>query len=316
MTVEPASLVDIHCHGAVGETFGGTVAGTLAAAAHHGHPVVGSLVSGRPEEMERQVRVVAEAMTKGPDGAPGRVVGIHCEGPFLSEARRGAHDPSVLTDTDPALVERLVAAAADAGAPQAIRQWTFAPERSGEGVSPFVRALLDHGVVPAVGHTDADARTVRRTLGAIADTSGRPAIVTHLFNGMRPFHHRDGGAVAAAMTAAAAGDCVVEIVADGTHVAPEVVRMVVETLGPDRVVLVSDAMAATGLGDGGYVLGAVPVDVRDGVARVDDGGQAGPIAGSTRTLAGCLRWAMEVAGVTPADAERAATITPRRALGL
>ncbi|MGB7819092.1 MAG: N-acetylglucosamine-6-phosphate deacetylase, partial [Ornithinibacter sp.] len=142
---------------------------------------------------------------------------------------------------------------------------------------------------------------------------GGPALVTHLFNGMPPLHHRSGGPVAAALTAAARGEAIVELITDGVHVAPEVVRMVFETIGPDAVALVSDSMAATGLGDGTYRLGSLDVEVTDGIARTTD---TGAIAGSTSTLADCVRWAVEVAGVDPADAERSASITPARALGL
>ena len=308
-------VLDIHVHGAVGEPFGGTVEGTLAAAAHHGGGVVASLVSGTSDEMARQVGVVAAAMTKG-DPRSSAIRGIHCEGPFLSTVRRGAHDPHVLRDADPALVERLVGVAADAGGPGAIKHWTFAPERTSGGLAPFVRTLVEHGVVPAVGHTDAPAAQVRAALGLVADTLGAPGLVTHLFNGMPAFHHRSGGPVAAAMSAAAGGECLVEVIADGVHVAPEVVRMVFETLGPDRVVLVSDAMSATGLGDGDHLLGTLPVRVRDGVARlvVEEG--EGSIAGSTSTLERCVRWAVDVAGVDEQDARTSATRTPAAALRL
>ena len=164
----------------------------------------------------------------------------------------------------------------------------------------------------AVGHTDADAALVGRTLAEVARLQGAPALVTHLFNGMPAFHHRAGGPVAAALTAAARGEAVVELIADGVHVAPDVVRMVFETVGPEAVALVSDSMAATGLGDGTYQLGSLTVEVTDGTARTD----SGSIAGSTSTLADCVRWAIKVAGVDRLDAERSARVTPARALGL
>ncbi len=267
--------------------------------------VVASLVSATPADLRERVAVLARLV------ASGDLAGIHLEGPFLSHARRGAHDAAVLADPDPALVEQLVAVADAAGAPSAIRQLTFAPELPGSDA--LVRTLVAHGIRPAVGHTDADAAQVTRTIAAIAERQGSPAVVTHLFNGMPPFHHRAGGPAAAALVAASRGEAVVELVADGVHLAPEVVRMVFETVGPGNIALVSDATAATGLGDGAYELGAVEVEVSAGTARTTG---TGAIAGSTSTLAECLAWAVEVAGVDAQDARQAATRTPATAVGL
>ncbi len=310
-------LVDIHCHGALGEDFGTSDAGTRSAAAHFADQgvtrVVASLVSAPEEVLAARVGVLAPLV------AEGVLAGIHLEGPFLAPARRGAHDPAMLRDPDPALVHRLVESAGAAGAPNAVRQWTFAPELP--GADRLVAALARHDIRPALGHTDADAETVTRAIDTCLEVTGRPPLVTHLFNGMPPFHHRDGGPVAAALTAAGRGEAVVELIADGVHVAPEVVRMVFETIGPAHVALVSDAMSATGLGDGRYLLGSLEVMVADGTARLvttdgADGGEPGWIAGGTSSLARCLDWAVEVAGVAPSDALLAATTTPIRALGL
>ncbi len=267
--------------------------------------VVASLVSASPADLRERVAVLARLV------ASSELAGIHLEGPFLSHARRGAHDPAVLTDPDTALVEQLVAVAGEEGAPSAIRQLTFAPELPGSDA--LVGALVAHGIRPAVGHTDADAAQVMRAITAITERQGAPAVVTHLFNGMPPFHHRAGGPVAAALLAAARGEAVVELVADGVHVAAEVVRMVFETVGPGNIALVSDATAATGLGDGAYELGTVEVEVAAGTARTT---ATGAIAGSTSTLADCLRWVVEVAGVDAQDARHAATRTPAAAVGL
>ena len=301
-------LVDIHSHGAVGAEFGLDAEGSRRAAAHHdasgSGTLVASLVSASNSDLHERVAVLAPLV------ADGTLAGIHLEGPFLSLARKGAHDPLQLRDPDTALIEELVELAASLGAPAALRQLTFAPER--EGSDALVRTLVAHGIRPAVGHTDADAALVGRTLAEVARLQGAPALVTHLFNGMPTFHHRAGGPVAAALTAAARGEAVVELIADGVHVAPDVVRMVFETVGPDAVALVSDSMAATGLGDGTYQLGSLTVEVTDGTARTG----SGSIAGSTSTLADCVRWAIDVAGVDRLDAERSARVTPARALGL
>ena len=302
-------LVDVHCHGALGHEFGASDAGSREAAGHHvragASTVVASLVSGTTERLRAQVAVLA---TLAADGVIG---GIHLEGPFLSEARRGAHDPSVLRDPDASLVDELVSVCAAAGLARGIVQWTFAPERP--GAEELVEALVRHGIRPAVGHTDADADTVTRTLGAVADRQGAPALVTHLFNGMPPFHHRAGGPVAAALTAAARGEAFVELITDGVHVSPDVVRMVFETVGPGAVVLVSDAMAATGLGDGSYTIGTLDVQVSGGTARLAGGGS---IAGSTATLADCVRWCFDVGGVPAAEGLPWGCPTPCSAVGL
>jgi N-acetylglucosamine-6-phosphate deacetylase len=302
-------LVDIHHHGGVGAEYGVDDEGSRRAARYHrdagADRLVASLVSAPATTLEHHVATLAPLV------ADGTLAGIHLEGPFLAEARRGAHDPSALCDPDPGLVGRLVATAEAQGAPHALLQMTFAPERPGS--DRLVRALVEHGIRPAVGHTDSDAASVARVLADVAELQGAPALVTHLFNAMPPLHHRAGGPVAAALAAAARGEAVVELVADGVHVAAEVVRMVFETVGPDHVALVSDAMAATGLGDGTYRLGSLEVVVERGTARTS---ATGAIAGSTATLADCVRWAVDVAGLPEEDVLVAAGRSPARALGL
>lgn len=305
----PADLVDIHCHGALGVEFGADSDSSRAAAAHHRSSgtgtLVASLVSAPPQVLRAGVRALAPLV------ADGTLAGIHLEGPFLADACRGAHDPRFLIDPDPALVADLVAEAEAAGVPGAIKHLTFAPERP--GAHELVRELLAHGIRPAVGHTAASPDVVARVIADIAERSGRPALVTHLFNGMPAFHHRAGGPAAAALAAAARGEAVVELIGDGAHLGSEVVRMVFDTVGPDHVALVSDAMSATGPGDGDYVLGGLPVRVTDGTARLVEGGS---IAGGTSTVAQVVRWCVDVAGVTEVDALVAASRTPRRILDL
>jgi len=304
--VNTSALFDIHCHGAVGSNFGIDEAGSRAASAHHRsvgvEALVASLVTAAPETLRDQVRLLAPLV------ADGTLAGIHLEGPFLSNARRGAHDPDLLANPDPGLVELLADAAAEAGAEGAIVQWTLAPELP--GTIETLKALAERGILPALGHSDAGAQVFAEGLAQAAELTGRLPLVTHLYNGMPPLHHRHGGPAAVALGAAARGEAVVELIADGTHVAPEVVRMTFDAAGGDHVVLVSDAMAATGLGDGPYRLGSLEVTVTDGVARLANGA----IAGSTATLADCLTWAVDVAGVDPESALAAASTTPARVL--
>ena len=308
-----AGLVDIHAHGALGAEFGSSPEGSRRAAAHHAAEGTGrqiaSLVSATFETLARQVRTLVPLILDG------TLAGIHCEGPFLAQARRGAHDPTLLRDPDPSWVSRLAEVASAAGCPGAVLQWTFAPEL--DRAEPFVRALSRHGILPAIGHTDASAAQVERALGLVADITGREPLVTHLFNAMPPLHHRHGGPAAVALSSAARGEAVVELITDGTHVSSEVARMVFDSVGGGQIALVSDAMAATGLGDGDYLLGPLNVTVLGGTARLREGGEMserGAIAGSTATLAQCVRWAINVAGIDRPEVMRAATTTPTRVL--
>ncbi|MDT7617019.1 MAG: N-acetylglucosamine-6-phosphate deacetylase [Pseudonocardiales bacterium] len=320
-------LVDVHCHGGAGHGFPDAGAdGVRAAAAHHlAHgttSLLGSLVSASGETLLERVRLLAPLVDTG------ELAGIHLEGPFLAAAQCGAQDPSAIVPGDPGLLARLL----DAGAGH-VRSMTLAPE------TPRYRDLLAvmqrHGVVPSLGHTDASAAA---TTAGIAQAGQRPLSATHLFNGMPPLHHRAPGPVAACLAAAGRGAMVLELVADGVHLADETVAMVFDLVGPDRIALVTDAMAAAGMSDGRYRLGALDVDVADGVARlaaqigrpaeragerapdgtglVPGGGVERPLAGGTARLIDVVRRVVRHAGVPLPAAVTAATATPARLLGL
>jgi N-acetylglucosamine-6-phosphate deacetylase len=170
-----------------------------------------------------------------------------------------------------------------------------------------IEAATRAGVTVAVGHTDATADV---TLAAI-DAGATHA--THLFNGMRPPHHREPGAVGALLDR---DEVTCEVIADGVHLDDIAVRLAARAAGPGRLVLVSDAMAAAGMPDGRYQLGSMRVTVAGGVARLlDDSGVAGAIAGSTATLARVVRHAI-AAGLAVPDVAAAASTTPARVLGL
>jgi N-acetylglucosamine-6-phosphate deacetylase len=296
--------VDIHCHGGGGTAFTDLDDEAAASAARHHHArgstsLLASLVTMAPKDLERGVAMLAELADDG------LVDGIHLEGPWLSEARCGAHDPSLLRDPSLAEVERLLHLGRGH-----VRQVTLAPERS-RGLE-LVRWLTSAGVTAAVGHTTATFDDVERAVAAGAD------LATHLFNGMDPWHHRHPGAVAALLRAAARREATLELIADGVHVSDDTMRTVMDLVGPDRVAFVSDAMAAAGVGDGTYVLGGLPVVVRGGVARLDhdpDGTSPGSIAGGTSHVAAIVARAVG-AGVPVAHAVRSGTRTPARAVGL
>jgi N-acetylglucosamine-6-phosphate deacetylase len=298
------AYVDIHCHGGGGTAFTDLRDDAAAAAAEHHHShgstsLLASLVTMSPRDLERGVAMLAELADDGV------VDGIHLEGPWISAARCGAHDPALLRDPDLAEVDRLLRLGRGH-----IRQVTLAPERSG-GLD-LVRHLAAAGVRAAVGHSSAPYGLVLDAIDAGAD------LATHLFNGMDPWHHREPGAVPALLRAAREGRVTLEVIADGVHVADDTVRTVVELVGAEQVAFVSDAMGAAGMGDGRYVLGGLAVLVADGVARLEpgpDGGGPGSLAGGTSHGIDIVLRQVR-AGIGLARAVQSGCVTPARFLGL
>lgn len=285
--------VDLHVHGGGGGSFAdGEEAGRVAADFHLRHGTTTLLASIGTESA---AEMAASCRALVPLCDDGTIRGIHLEGPFLSPARRGAHPDSLLRLPDVTLLSELLAAGAGT-----VRAVTIAPEL------PSARdamALLDSaGVLVAFGHTDADSATMA---SALAERAG---YITHLFNGMTPFHHRDSAAAVAALLNP---DCIVELINDGVHVHPQVVKLVF-SVAAGRIALVTDAIAATGMPEGRHGRGAHEVDVKDGQAWTTDGRS---LAGSTLTMAAALRNTV-FGGVSIVDASAAASGTPARALGL
>jgi N-acetylglucosamine-6-phosphate deacetylase len=217
-----------------------------------------------------------------------RVIGAHLEGPFLSPLRLGAHPVADRRDPDAALLERLLAAGP-------VSEMTLAPEL--DGALELIDLLNARGVIASCGHSDATAEQATRAFDRGAAT------VTHLFNAMRPLGHRDPGIAGAAL---ARDDVIVQLILDGHHLAEETAR-VVWRAAAGRVALVSDAIAAAGVGDGSYRLGDVEIEVRDGVARRGDG----VLAGSALSLIDAVR-RLHALDVPLADAVGAATAVPAR----
>lgn len=293
-------FVDTHTHGAVGYSFGDPdLAHNVAAIEHHrshgSTTIFASTVTEPIEKLEAQERVLAELV------AAGELAGIHLEGPFLAPERKGAHDLDLLRDPTPELVERLIAA----GGP-ALKMITLAVERQhGEEAT---RRFREGGVAVAFGHSDADDITTAESLDWGAN------VVTHLFNAMRPIHHRHPGPVPVVLSDERA---MIELICDGVHLAPVVAAMAIDAAGPDRVALVTDAMSATGKGDGRYVLGELDVVVTDGTARLATAdGTPGAIAGSTLTMDRAFAFVVNEVGVTIPEAARMAATTPARWHGL
>jgi N-acetylglucosamine-6-phosphate deacetylase len=305
-------LVDVHCHGGGGVSFpdcDDAQEALVAVREHRRHGTTGlvsSLVTASPQTLGSRVDMLTELAEAG------EIEAIHLEGPFISPARKGAQNPAHITAGDANLVMALCDRARGA-----IATMTIAPETGGfDGV---VDALAAQGAVPSLGHTDADSptmtRAIARSRAALAHSGGRSTLptATHLFNGMRPIHHRDPGPALSALDAAARGEIVVELIADGVHLAAETVAHVFDIAAADHVALVTDAMAAAGMPDGRYSLGALDVTVDEGIARLTDGGS---IAGGTAHLLDVVRFAVLRAGVDLARAVRAASTVPARVLGL
>jgi N-acetylglucosamine-6-phosphate deacetylase len=239
---------------------------------------------------EEQLLAALREVPVDSDGA--RVLGAHLEGPFLSALRLGIHPADARRNPDLDLLERLL----DAGP---VRLVTLAPELP--GAAAVIERLLRREVAVSAGHSDATAEQADEAF----DLGVRS--VTHLFNAMRPFHHRDPGIVGAAL---ARPDVVVQMILDWVHVAPVTAAMVWQA-AQGRLALVTDAVAGAGLDDGEFRLGGLDVEVKDGVAR----GTTGALAGSTLTMIDAVR-NLHALGVPLEDAVGAATEVPARVLRL
>ena len=244
-------FVDMHVHGGGGASFTEGTGGEARKAAgfHRAHgstSMLASLVTAPLAELEARAAMLAGLADDG------IIAGLHLEGPFLSPARRGAQDPRHMLAPDVAVFERLHAAARGH-----LRVITLAPELP--GAARVIEAATRAGVTVAAGHTDASAEV---TLAAV-DAGATHA--THLFNGMRPLHHREPGAAGALLDR---DEVTCEVIADGVHLHDIAIRLAARVKGPGRLVLVSDAMAAAGMPDGSYRLGSMRVTVAGGVARL------------------------------------------------
>jgi N-acetylglucosamine-6-phosphate deacetylase len=289
-------FVDIHCHGGGGAAFTSAdpehVRRVVDAHSAHGTTtMLASLVTRPVPELVEQVAALSELVEHG------LVAGIHLEGPFLSAARCGAHDPAILRPPDPVSVDALLSAGRGA-----IRMVTVAPEL--EGAVPAVKRLVDAGVLAAIGHTDALAEDVVPAVDAGA------SVATHLFNGMRPLHHREPGPIGVLLDDERV---TVELICDLVHLHPTIVRLAARHAGAGRTVLITDAIAAAGAGDGVYDIGGLEVDVTNGVPTLAGGGS---LAGSTLTMDAAFRNLVKSCGLGVLDAVAAASTRPAELLGL
>ncbi|MFD7968615.1 N-acetylglucosamine-6-phosphate deacetylase [Streptomyces clavifer] len=289
-------FVDMHNHGGGGASFAtGTAEDVLTGArVHREHgttTVVASTVTGDMDFLARQAGMLSELVEQG------EIAGVHFEGPFIAPCRKGAHSEGLLRHPDPAEVRKLLDAARGTA-----KMVTLATELPG-GIES-VRLLAEHGVIAAIGHTDATYEQTVEAIGAGA------TVATHLFNAMPPLGHRAPGPIAALLEDER---ITVELINDGTHLHPAALQMAYHHAGADRVALITDAMDAAGVGDGRYQLGPLAVEVKEGVARLVEGGS---IAGSTLTLDTAFRRAVTVDRIPVDDVVRSISANPARLLGL
>jgi N-acetylglucosamine-6-phosphate deacetylase len=298
-------FVDIHVHGGAGVDVMRGATDELSRLHRFltSHGVTGyfpTTVAAPLDETCRSLERLAEVIERtatltGGDGeALARPLGIHLEGPFLSHKRRGVHPPEYLIEPTVAIFERLWQAARGQ-----VRMMTIAPELP--GALAVISEAARRGVCVSIGHSDATLEAARAGVRAGARHA------THTFNAMRPLDHRDPGIVGAVLS----DDAVTaDLIADGIHVAPEVVKIILLAKRVERSVLITDATAAAGMPDGTYQLGPLQVQVKDGKCTVD-----GRLAGSVLTMDRAVRNVTQFAGWGLRDAVRAATLNAARVVG-
>lgn len=288
-------LVDIHSHGAAGEDFSDGNPERLKKILQYekrcGITSYCPTSMTFPKERLRQIFAsIKGAQTE--DGAT--VVGINMEGPFLDPAKKGAHVEKWIAAPDVAFVREL-----NQDADGLVRLVTLAPNM--DGAEEFIKEMHEE-VCISLGHTAADYDCASRAMKLGAHH------VTHLYNAMQPFRHRAPGLIGAAMDDP---ECMVELICDGYHIHPSAIRAAFRMFGPERVILISDSMRATGMENGTYELGGQEVTVKDRKAVLKDG----TLAGSATNLYGCMCKAVEF-GIPLEQAIMAATANPARSIGI
>ncbi len=293
-------LVDVHFHGCVGEDFSDATSQGLQRIADfelsQGVTYLCPAGMTLPEDQLTAIcRNTAAHRRHNTGGA--EVVGAHLEGPFLCMAKKGAQNGDFLHDPDVPMLERLQAAAEGC-----VKLVTVAPEQPGS--LEFIKAARKMGIHVSVGHTVADYSTAKAAFEAGADHA------THLFNAMPPLAHRDPGVIGAAYEVPGVQP---ELICDGIHIHPAVVRLTFGLFGRERMIIISDSLRATGMPDGEYPFGGQMIEVHGNRATIL--GHPETLAGSVTSLMGCLRQAAAF-GIPLADAVRACTYNPARSIGI
>ncbi len=291
-------LVDIHLHGNSGGDFSDGDPSVLEKMARFlakaGTTSFSPATMTLPEKDIEQACICGARLKAAPVAGAASICGITMEGPFFNIKKKGAQNGEYLRIPDFEEFQRLQTAAEGL-----IRIACVAPEL--EGAEPYIKAVRGTGITVAAAHTCADYGDSKKAIAAGLNH------VTHLFNAMPAFLHREPGLIGAASEQ----ECVTaELICDGVHVHPSAVRAAFKLFGETRICLISDAMEACGLPDGAYMLGGQQVQVADGKATLSDG----TIAGSTATLYHCLKTAIEI-GIAPEAAIRCAAANPAAVIG-
>ena len=306
-----AGFLDIHVHGAGGrdvmEAAPGAVDGVAEMLARHGtSSFLATTVTAPVDTTLRALERMADAVETQPASGRAKPIGIHIEGPFLSHAKRGVHPEQQLQAPSVALFDRFYDAARGH-----IRLMTVAPELP--GAPEMMAHAAARGMRLSVGHSNALAAEARAGIAAVRGgganhSTTAPVSATHTFNAMRALDHREPGILGVVLDDQA---LYAELICDGVHVLPELVRLWLRCKGPERAVLVTDGMAATGMPDGQYKLGELDVQVRDGVCI-----SGGVLAGSVLTMDRAVANLRRFTGTDLATAVRLATRNPAALLGL
>lgn len=289
-------LVDIHFHGCVGYDFcDGTPEALSAIAGYEAKQGVAAICPATMTYPESKLTEVAKnAAAFQCSDTEAELVGINMEGPFISEAKKGAQNAAFLHRPDAEMFRRIQKAANGL-----LKLVDLAPEV--DGAMECIHAL-HNDVRISIAHTGADYDTAMAAFAAGAKH------VTHLYNAMPAYSHRAPGVIGAAADAAET----VELICDGVHIHPAVVRSTLRMFGSDRVCFISDSMMATGLSDGEYSLGGQAVTVRGNLATLANG----TIAGSATCLLDCVRTAVKQMGIPLGDAVKCASVNPAKAIGV
>jgi len=287
-------FVDIHCHGGGGKYFASMTDSEISQviATHRAGGTVAGLASLVTEPIPNLISQIKRLV---PFAQRGEIAGIHLEGPYLSHARCGAHDPNLLRTPTIAEVQTLL----DAGQ-GFIKMITIAPEL--DGALEVIEFLAKSGVIAAIGHSQSDAATAQAAIDRGA------SVVTHFNNAMPKVVDGPGTMSSAVISELRVS---LELILDGEHVATQIVRDVFEA-APNRIVMVTDAMSAAGSTDGSYQIAGLEVTVKDGVARLASNGS---LAGSTLTMAKAFNHALNEIGVSITEAVHAASTLPALILG-
>lgn len=294
-----AAFFDVHIHGAAGHDVMEATPGALTAigsflASRGTAAYLATTVTAPVDKTLRSLAGLAKLIANKPSDGMAWPIGIHLEGPFLSHAKRGVHPPELLLDPDINLFDRMFEAAEGN-----IRLMTLAPELP--GAAEFAAHAVAKGVRVSVGHSDATLAQTRAVIAAGATSA------THTYNAMRALNHQEPGILGAALTTDA---LYAELICDGIHNTPEMVKLWWRSKGPERALLITDAMSATGMPDGTYQLGGFDVEVAKGRAMA-----RGVLAGSVLTLDRALSNFVAFTGATVADGLRLMTANPTAMTG-